>query len=136
MPHHRLRCPLGKSKGQLGGREEAEVVSRADGEVTVAEEEVVVKATIAEAGEQEQEEQATRTMTPTEVVDNAFKAVGLSEEEKLAVISTATTEDLTAEGGVEDIAEGAGIITTTIIATTEVLGIIRTSIHHNLHRVL
>lgn len=135
MPHHRLRCPLGKSKGQLGGREEAEVVSRADGEVTVAEEEVVVKATIAEAGE---EEQATRTMTPTEVVDNAFKAVGLSEEEEeeLAVISTATTEDLTAEGGVEDIAEGAGIITTTIIATTEVLGIIRTSIHHNLHRVL
>lgn len=103
------------------------MVSRADGEVTVAEEEVVVKATIAEAGE---EEQATRTMTPTEVVDNAFKAVGLSEEEEeeLAVISTATTEDLTAEG--------AGIITTTIIATTEVLGIIRTSIHHNLHRVL
>lgn len=136
MPHHRLRCPLGKSKGQLGGREEAEEVSRADGEVTVAEEEVVVKATIAEAGEQE--EQATRTMTLTEVVDNAFKAVGLSEEEEeeLAVISTATTEDLTAEGGVEDIAEGAGIITTTIIPTTEVLGIIRTSIHHNLHRVL
>lgn len=106
MPHHPLRCRLGKSKGPLdtGGEEED---------------------TIAEAGE------ATRTTTPTEVEDNAFKAVGPSEvtTEEAAVISTATTEDFSAEDEVEDIAEVAGIITT-IITTTEVLGIIKTLSQH------